>query len=506
MRVTLLLFFVLIPAIALAQFSVTGTVPADGSTSVPEQTVLAIAFSSAIDTSIDLEEDDAIFSSVDSVEGMWYSPTLDTLYVDAVLGSNTAHFVYVYGIRSATGQALDSPALVYFTTGASFPPYSISGVVQSGSTGHHPGGAMVVLSPEPISDGPPAMTMGTVADGSGAFTVPYLENGTYYPIAVKDANGDGLIRPEEDDPIAIGDSVAVAGANVSGIVLEFMSFSAVSMSDAWAEAAPVADAQLPSDKVLRLTTSYDADTTGHAWGWEFLYTSESASRGWVVRPSPFGVSVEERDSWDYLWMTEYKPMPSPDGAAASSIFVANAEAAGGAAFRATVPDSLDFYIQVVLGDAARHGYDKMTPDPNLFYWGAEYVYGYQPYPDTFVVMGSKMFLGSFGTGEILGVTDVADDAGVPGEIQLWQNYPNPFNPTTSIQFSLPTRSLVTVEVVDVLGRVVATLADDEFAAGLHQMRWDARTASGIYFARLSAAPVDRPEARTVKVRKMMLMH
>ncbi|MGB6034503.1 MAG: T9SS type A sorting domain-containing protein, partial [Bacteroidota bacterium] len=86
------------------------------------------------------------------------------------------------------------------------------------------------------------------------------------------------------------------------------------------------------------------------------------------------------------------------------------------------------------------------------------------------------------------------------------NYPNPFNPTTSIQFSLPTRSLVTVEVVDVLGRVVATLADDEFAAGLHQMRWDARTASGIYFARLSAAPVDRPEARTVKVRKMMLMH
>jgi hypothetical protein len=502
MRATLLLLLVLVPAIVLAQFSVTGTVPADGSTSVPEQTVLAIAFSSAIDTSINLEEDDAIFSSLDSMQGMWYSPTLDTIYVDAVLGPNTAHFVYVHGIRSATGQLLSSPALAYFTTGAAFPPYSLSGAVQSGSTGHHPGGSMVVLSPEPLADGPPEMVMGTVADGSGLFTVPHLENGTYYPIAVKDANGDGLIRPEGEDPIAFGDSVVVAGASVSGIVLEFVSFAAVPMGDAWAEAAPAADAQLPSDKVLRLATSYETDTAGHAWSWEFLYTSDSQSRGWVIRPSPFGISVEERDYWDYLWMSDFRPMPSPDGAAASSIFVANAEAAGGAAYRATIPDSLDLYIQVVLGDAARYGYDKIAPDPNLFYWAAEYVYGYQPQPDTLVVLGCKKFVGTFQTGEILGVTDVVDNVGVPQEITLWQNYPNPFNPTTSIQFSIPTRSAVTLEVVDVLGRVVATLAEGEFDAGLHQLSWEARAASGIYFARLGAAPVDHPEGRTVRIRKM----
>jgi hypothetical protein len=427
------------------------------------------------------------------------------MYFDAFLGPNTAHFVYVYGIRSATGQALSSPALAYFTTGASFPPYSVSGAVQSGSTGHHPGGSMIVLSPEPLADGPPRMVMGTIADGSGLFTVPHLESGTYYPIAVKDVNGDGLIRPEGEDPIAFGDSVVVAGANVSGIVLEFVSLTAVPLSDAWAEAAPEADAQLPSDKVLRLVTSDETDTTGKAWSWEFLYTSASESRGWVVRPSPFGTSVEERDYWSYLWMSEFRPVPSPDGAAASSIFVANAEAAGGAAFRATIHDSLEVYIEVVLGDAARYGYDEIAPDPNLSYWGAEYVYGYQPHPDTFVVLGSKRFLGSFQTGEILGVTDVAEDAGVPTDVQLWQNYPNPFNPTTSIQFSIPARSAVRLEVVDVLGRVVATLTDNEFDAGLHQLRWDARVSSGIYFARLSVAPVDRPDRRTVKIRRMMLM-
>ncbi len=500
-----LLLLILVPAIALAQFSVTGVTPADGSTSVPEQTLVTIAFSAAIDTSMDLEED-GIFSSVDSVQDSWYSATLDTLYVDAVLGPEAAHFIYIYGIRSSTGQPLNSPVLVYFTTGASFPPYSVSGVVQSGSTGHHPGGSMVILSPEPLGEGPPRMNMGAVADGSGAFTVPHLVNGTYYPIAVKDVNGDGLIRPEEGDPIALGDPVVVAGASVSAVVLEFMQLAAVPMSDAWADAAPVADAQLPADKILRLATSYETDTTGKAWGWEYLYTSESESRGWIVRASPFDVSIEERDFWDYLWMSQYRQMPSPTGAAASTIFVANAEAAGGAAFRASVPDSLTLYIQVVLGDAATHGYGELAPDPNLFYWGADYVYGYKPHPDTFAVLGSKKFLGSFDTGEILGVTDVAGDGGLPEEITLWQNYPNPFNPSTSIQFSLPSQSHVTVEVVDVLGRVVATLADDRFGAGMHRLSWDARVASGIYFARLTAAPVDRPDARAVKIRKMMLMH
>jgi hypothetical protein len=505
MRHFLLLLFVLVPAVALAQFSVTGTFPADGSTSVPTHTTLAIAFNAAVDTTIDLEEEDAIFSSVDSVEAMWYSPTLDTIYVQAVLPPNTAQFVYVYGIRSATGQPLSAPALAYFTTGASFPPYSISGIVQSGATAVSPAGAAVIVSPEPLGDGPPDMHMGVIADGVGAFTVPYLENGTYYVIAVKDADGDGNISPEEGDPIALSDSVVVFGSSVSGIVLEFISFQAVSMSDAWTEAAPVADAQLPSDKVLRLTTSYETDTTGLAWGWEFLYTSDSESRGWVIRPSPFGVSVEEMDAWDYLWMTEYRPSPSPDGAASSSVFVANVEAAGGAAFRSTIPDSLQLYIQVLLGDAAQSGFDKMVPNPQDFYWAAQYVYGYQLYPDTFVVVGSMKFLGSFDTGEILGVTGVGDEAGVPEEIVLWQNYPNPFNPSTFIQFSLPSQSVVTLEVVDVLGRTVETLVSDQLGAGLHQVRWDAHAASGIYFARLIAAPADRPGLRTVKIRKMTVV-
>lgn len=69
---------------------------------------------------------------------------------------------------------------------------------------------------------------------------------------------------------------------------------------------------------------------------------------------------------------------------------------------------------------------------------------------------------------------------------LGQNYPNPFNPSTKIKFTLPVQSNAVLEVFDILGRKIATLASEELPAGQHIYEWDAsRQSSGVYIYRLS---------------------
>ena len=74
---------------------------------------------------------------------------------------------------------------------------------------------------------------------------------------------------------------------------------------------------------------------------------------------------------------------------------------------------------------------------------------------------------------------------VPSEFALYQNYPNPFNPATTIRFSVPRESFVTLKVYDNTGTLVATLVNESKSAGEHSISFNAAgLASGIYFYRL----------------------
>lgn len=85
-------------------------------------------------------------------------------------------------------------------------------------------------------------------------------------------------------------------------------------------------------------------------------------------------------------------------------------------------------------------------------------------------------------------TAVEDElATLPTEFSLAQNRPNPFNPTTTIEFSLPRPSDVSLTVYDILGNEVAVLAGGRYPAGNHSLEWNAAAApSGVYFYRLRA--------------------
>lgn len=76
---------------------------------------------------------------------------------------------------------------------------------------------------------------------------------------------------------------------------------------------------------------------------------------------------------------------------------------------------------------------------------------------------------------------------VPGNYSLSQNYPNPFNPTTSIKFAVAKAGFVSLKVYDLSGKEVASLVNDNLAAGTYNYAFDgAKLSSGIYFYTIRA--------------------
>jgi hypothetical protein len=111
---------------------------------------------------------------------------------------------------------------------------------------------------------------------------------------------------------------------------------------------------------------------------------------------------------------------------------------------------------------------------------------------------------TFGTGDIeLREVNLSDYYGnmltvteenrqiVPRTFVLHQNYPNPFNSRTRIAYEVPRAAHVTIEVFNVVGRHVRTLASRHESAGIHTVEWDGldqsgnAVASGIYLYRLT---------------------
>jgi len=82
---------------------------------------------------------------------------------------------------------------------------------------------------------------------------------------------------------------------------------------------------------------------------------------------------------------------------------------------------------------------------------------------------------------------------------LAQNYPNPFNAETRIAFEIAHAGDARLDVFDVTGRLIQTLARGPISAGTHEVLFDAHDLpSGTYFARLTAGEF-------VETRKMLLV-
>ncbi len=408
MKYLYILFTLTIFSLANAQLTIQSSTPANNAMNVPLTTSLSITFSAALDTTYSFGLDNGIFWTIQNASAPHYSADRRTVTFDIVLSPGQPYVVGIYYARAAGGGTLQTPYGLVFTTGSSFPPYTVSGNVFSGSTGVPAANALVLLSNTPVQQGTPDAITGTIADGTGAFILPHVADGTYYPIAAKDANGDGRIDPTSGDVLAAGNPVTVSGGNVTGVNLTFTRFGHVTL----ANALPVADsisATLPPDKTLRRIESWDVDSVGGAQAWSFTYLMNSLQGGYRIQVGAMDRNYEAMDSASVWYLTHARPITNPGSAASSSAFLTNIENAGGLAFRTqSHGGNVSFDCQTQLGDLRWSGFWWLITDTTQNYWGAEYSFGYDSL-NQWVAVVRKQFLGDYATGAILAVTDVKTD-------------------------------------------------------------------------------------------------
>lgn len=90
---------------------------------------------------------------------------------------------------------------------------------------------------------------------------------------------------------------------------------------------------------------------------------------------------------------------------------------------------------------------------------------------------------------------------VPVSFVLEQNYPNPFNPVTSIRFNILEESIINLQVINGLGEVITSLADDVRQAGIYTETWNPdHVASGVYYIRMIAESIvtGKSNSQTIK--------
>ncbi len=109
------------------------------------------------------------------------------------------------------------------------------------------------------------------------------------------------------------------------------------------------------------------------------------------------------------------------------------------------------------------------------------------------------------TDVVVSIEDPASPISIlTNDFNLLQNYPNPFNPETIIEYLVPERGKVELNVYNMLGQKVRSLVSDVLPAGTYQVLWNGKddsgrqVATGVYLYQLRGK-------NALITRKMILM-
>jgi hypothetical protein len=185
------------------------------------------------------------------------------------------------------------------------------------------------------------------------------------------------------------------------------------------------------------------------------------------------------------------------------------DAAGTVQPTLTIKAGKDWYYRVFSGTRNRWGdYSGMCVDPEE----TDKFWVFNEFADTRgtptsggtqdgqwgTVWGRVKFLGEDAMqGAVVEVLEATDSR------MLFQNEPNPFNPMTRIQYDLPRDMHVTLSIFNVRGQHVRTLLDRTVNAGLHEVTWNGRDASGVRVP--SGAYLYRLEGEGIRETRRMIV-
>ncbi len=518
-RFIAIIFTMVFVHFALAQMTVVSTNPADGAVNVDTSATISFTFSEPIDTAKVSNDPPipfvfAIVSPSDSIEleGLSYSSDFKTVYFQVSLKPNTDYVMALTYAKSTSGNVLEHPYVLNFTTASDHGQYTVSGNVMSETESTED--VIVLLSKEPFfgeGDVDNGIVSGTVvvnstnkmfsAQDTSNYQLNYVRPGTYYIAAGKDMNGDGIIDPGYGDMIAMydpdddgmEDSVVVTNQNLTGVNLKLMKFERATIKQFVDSVRQIAK-QFRQDSVrlVYMQGWTDSLADGKDFGFYYVFHTPGFPYFLGIYYSVFGPDIQDSVEWVPVDTTAPE---IPQNIIDSDSAMALAEQNGGATFRQKYPN---WYAQFSVGNMKSYIQQAQISDTNkivwvVHYWGANA--NYDVFAEHVVVMDAQ-------TGQVYSaVTGIKDkpDTHVPQAFELRQNYPNPFNPSTVIEFTVPKAMDVQLTVYDITGRKVATLVNGRVTAGLHRVQFDAKNlAAGIYFYTLKAGNV-------VQTRKMVLM-
>ncbi|MCX7835029.1 MAG: T9SS type A sorting domain-containing protein [bacterium] len=495
-KVFIVLVLNVFTASAVFALVVQSTIPQNGTANVPLTTVLSATFSTPIDPNamfpngypinIEIFHPDSITIISSSL-----SSNNQSAYMNVQLRPNNDYVAIILGAVTPTGDSLDIPYVLNFSTAPSMGNLQVSGTVTINNSGAYR--AIVGLSRNrPFTEEDMYIAQATVVQNQqGNYSLPYTRPGIYFPVAVIDLDGDGVIDLESGNDYfgfydsnndEIPDSIQVSNTNISNINFTLRSiYMPITARQRLQVANAIAQTMMPNPQLYFLY-GFEVDSIGRADAWAYYYQSNSVNYIAGVYVAYLFTSADT---------TSENPLPPnmlslPQNWIDSDQAMLIAEQNGGASYRVQYPNT-EMYMY------GGNFYWLDSAWQNRFIWLVEY---YVPEIDLSLEIYIDML-----NGQLLRVTNTNEPlrTSLPQSIELSQNYPNPFNPETNISFTLPKDHFVTLQVYNIQGELVTTLLNRRLNVGTHTVKWNASGyPSGTYFYRLQVG-------KQVMMRKMTLM-